>query len=297
VNLVQLERRPIGAYPQVPLVALDSVWFQVAGTLCNLECTHCFISSSPTNRSFEMMTEAEVAAHLEEARGLGVRAYYFTGGEPFLNKAMVPILARTLAQGPACVLTNGIPITARLAGELSRLSAGSEYSLELRISIDGYDAQSNDPIRGEGSFEKILLGVGRLAEVGLNPVITVTEACEGVASRAGRLKFLEVLRALGLSQPRLKILPLLRMGAEEKRLRPYQAHETLAGVELDRAAIDKLECGHARMVTKKGVYVCPILIDHPGARLAATLTESLVPFGLSYSACYTCHAEGLSCAT
>ena len=26
--------------PLSPLVALDTLWFQVAGTLCNLQCTH-----------------------------------------------------------------------------------------------------------------------------------------------------------------------------------------------------------------------------------------------------------------
>ena len=30
--------------PEVPLKSLDTLWLQVGGTLCNLECTHCFIS-------------------------------------------------------------------------------------------------------------------------------------------------------------------------------------------------------------------------------------------------------------
>ena len=48
---------------------------------------------------------------------------------------------------------------------------------------------------------------------------------------------------------------------------------------------------------QRGVYVCPILIDFPGARMAATLAETLRPFELSYRACYTCHEQGLSCRT
>jgi hypothetical protein len=45
------------------------------------------------------------------------------------------------------------------------------------------------------------------------------------------------------------------------------------------------------------VYVCPILIDFPGARMAASLAGALGPFELSYRACYTCHEQGLSCRT
>ena len=37
--------------PRVELQSLDTLWFQVAGTLCNLACSHCFISCSPTNHT------------------------------------------------------------------------------------------------------------------------------------------------------------------------------------------------------------------------------------------------------
>ena len=46
--------------PHVALSALDTLWFQVTGTLCNLACRHCFISCSPTNHTHEMMTLAAV---------------------------------------------------------------------------------------------------------------------------------------------------------------------------------------------------------------------------------------------
>src|SRR6266852_2097145 len=62
--------------PHVPMRALDTLWFQVAGTICNIECTHCFISSSPTNRSHEMLSLAEVMSRLAEALDLGVKEYY-----------------------------------------------------------------------------------------------------------------------------------------------------------------------------------------------------------------------------
>ena len=91
---------PLEAYPFVPSNSLDTLWFQVAGTLCNLQCTHCFISCSPTNHSHGMLRAADVRARLEEAAALGVREYYFTGGEPFLNPEIFEILADALRQGP-----------------------------------------------------------------------------------------------------------------------------------------------------------------------------------------------------
>ena len=33
-----------GDAPRVALQSLDTLWFQVGGTVCNLACTHCFVS-------------------------------------------------------------------------------------------------------------------------------------------------------------------------------------------------------------------------------------------------------------
>ncbi|HJW13864.1 MAG TPA: radical SAM protein [Thermoanaerobaculia bacterium] len=286
-----------GAYPFVPSVSLDTLWFQVAGTLCNLKCTHCFISCSPTNHSHEMLTLEEVRGRLREAARLGVREYYFTGGEPFLNPEIMAILEESLAQGPVSVLTNGLPLTPERCRTLKRLSDQSEYSLDIRISIDGYTAEVNDPIRGAGTFDKILAGIRNLAGAGLNPVITVTEACGEAASAPGRARFLEWMREIGLPRPRLKVLSLFRIGAEERRLRAYESWETLKGRHLTAEESENLQCSSCRMVTSRGVYVCPILIDEPRARMGETLGETLRPFRLAYNACFTCHEYGVTCRT
>lgn len=288
---------PPASFPSVPLFSFDTLWFQVAGTLCNLECTHCFVSASPTNHNHEMLSLQTVQSFLAEAERLGVKEYYFTGGEPFLNREMFEILEATLAQGPASVLTNGLFLRPEACRRLRRLSDGTPYSLDLRISIDGWDAATNDPVRGAGTFERILDGVRSLAAVGLNPVLTVTEACGGAGTAGGRARFLAFLRDIGLHQPRLKVMPLLRLGAEVRRTRDYAAWESLRGRELSRGEAAALVCSSGRMVTSKGVFVCPILVDSRTARMGETLRETARPFALVHAACFTCHAEGLSCRT
>lgn len=284
-------------FPSVPPPVLDTLWLQVAGTVCNLRCTHCFISCSPTNHSHGMLDLQTVERYLSEAMRLGVKEYYVTGGEPFLNPQILEILESTLRQGPATVLTNGLLFRPETARRLKTLSDASEYSLDLRISIDGYDESSNDPIRGEGTFRRIVQGVRALAEAGLAPLITVTEACEGAATRHGRQRLLALLADMGLSHPRLKIMPLLLMGAEAGRSRGYASCETLEGVSINAGQAAALVCSTSRMVTSRGVYVCPILIDSPAARMGETLEQALRPFELSHQACFTCHVMGLSCNT
>ncbi len=285
------------AFPMTPLIALDTLWLQVAGTVCNLACTHCFISCSPTNHSHEMMSRRDVERSLAEALPLGVKEFYLTGGEPFLNPEIFEILEALLKEGPVTVLTNGILILKREAAKLRALSEGSDYSLDIRVSMEGFDAATNDPIRGTGTFDRIVAGILNLHEARLNPVITVSEAMNDAGATASRERFLVFLRGLGLDRPRLKIMPLLRLGAEEKRTRGYAAWESLQGVTLDDSAARSLVCSSGRMVTSKGVFVCPILIDSDTARMGVTLADGLRPFELSSRACHTCYVEGLSCRT
>src|SRR5262249_28241431 len=151
---------------------------QVTGTRCNLACRHCFISCSPHNDSFGFLSFEEVQRRLDESVALGVKEYYFTGGEPFLHPRMVEILELTLRYGAATVLPNGTVLKDAWLGRLARAEAASPYSLEFRVSIDGCSARTNDPVRGEGTFERALDGVARLVRHGFLPIVTVARTAD-----------------------------------------------------------------------------------------------------------------------
>jgi sulfatase maturation enzyme AslB (radical SAM superfamily) len=283
--------------PSVELTSLDTLWLQVGGTVCNLTCTHCFVSCSPTNHTHEFMGLSEVERYLDEAVRLGVREYYFTGGEPFLNPDMEAILEATLAVGPATVLTNGLLLDPARCARLKALEQTSDFSLDLRVSLDGWDAATNDPIRGVGTFERILDGIRNLVRAGLNPVITVTEVCRDASTAPGKERFFGLLRALGIDRPRLKVLPVFQIGAEAGRGGAYESWQRLHEGDLPDGALDHLQCSSCRMVTDQGVWICPILVNEPTARMGVTLADSLGPFPLEHAACWTCHVYGVSCRT
>lgn len=283
--------------PQAPLSSLDTLWFQVAGTVCNLACTHCFVSSSPTNRTHDLLSLEAILPHLEEAAALGVKELYFTGGEPFLNPEMESILERALLVGPVTVLTNGLLLDPGRCRRLSSLADRTDYSLDFRVSLDGYAPETNDPIRGEGTFERILEGVSNLVEAGLNPVITITEVYEDNGSVRGKERFFELLRDLGVAKPRLKMLPVFQIGAEAERTGAYETWQRLRDSDALEGGWSHLQCSSCRMVTDQGVWVCPILVNEPQGKMGQTLSDTLEPFALEHSACWTCHVYGVSCKT
>ena len=294
-----MERSPVHVLalraPEVPLLSLDTVWFQVAGTLCNLTCRHCFISCGPTNRSHEMMSRVEVKRYLDEAAGLGVKDFYFTGGEPFLNRELPGILDDALRIAPTTVLTNATLIDDRRAEELAALAGRTRYSFEMRVSLDGLTPETNDPIRGEGSFRTTMRGVEALHRAGFLPILTVARTWSDDEDAALREGFHDLLRSLGIARPRVKVLPLFLVGREVGRTRGYVPEEILTEEHVQGYDFHGLQCSTSRMVTSRGVFVCPILIDHPAARMGATLSETLRAFPLAHGACHTCWATGASC--
>lgn len=281
--------------PTVGLHALDILWFQVAGTRCNLECAHCFISCSPSNDSYGLLSLDTVQERLKESVQWGVREYYFTGGEPFLNRDMVPILESALMYGPATVLTNGTVLKADWVETLRQAEDASVYCLEFRVSIDGPTPETNDPVRGEGTFARAMQGVSLLVEYGFLPIITMTRIWDEEQDQEVLGQFRSVLAEHGYTRPRLKILPRLKIGAESCRTEGYGQYERVTHELLEEFDTGQLVCSNSRVITDRGVAVCPILLETPAAIMGDSLSDANREFPLAYGACFTCYQYGAIC--
>ena len=282
--------------PLQELESFDELWFQVGGTLCNLSCNHCFISCHPGNDNFGFLDLETIRRYLRESRELGVKEYYFTGGEPFLNRDMLQVLEETLAIGPATVLTHGTVFTPSSIKALQAISGESIYSLELRVSIDGYSPETNDPIRGEGTFEKALAGVKMLVEAGFLPIITMAQTWPEEENTRVFDTFAATLKEAGYQRPRIKILPTLHLGMEAERSRPYSQAERISEEMMEGYDSSQLLCSRSRTVTDRGFAVCPLLIEAPDAHLGESLEEASGPYRLDQGACYTCYVHGAICS-
>lgn len=283
-------------HPELEIDSLDNLWFQVSGTICNIACKHCFNNSSPANRNFGFLSLEECDRYLKESVDLGVKEYYFTGGEPFANKAMLQIIAKTLKYGPVTVLTNGMLITENKAKQLAEIESGSIFSLEMRVSLDGYTEKMNDDIRGKGVFKKTLKGVELLYQFGFLPIITVTKTWDDFEDDKVMNGFRELLISHGYLRPRIKILPSLKIGKEAVRTKGYDKYEYVTEEMMEGFEAEQMLCSNSRLITSEGVYVCPILIESEDAKVGDDLKSSLHPYELKHQACYTCYLYGAICS-
>ena len=281
--------------PRIELAHLDNLWFQVTGTLCNLACAHCFNSSGPGVRTFGLLTFEQFAQELETAISCGVKEIFFTGGEPFLHPRLLHMLEVSLRYAPTTVLTNATLINDLVTDRLAEIERGSRYSLEVRVSLDSFEERANDALRGPGVFRKVMKAVVLLSQRGILPLVTVVRTWSEGEEPAILPGFVRILQEVGYVRPRIKILPALPLGRELVRApnahdEPFVTEEMLRGFDLDL-----LMCSNSRIVTDRGVWVCPLLIDKPDARLGDRLRDSASTYELRHRACYTCYQFGAIC--
>jgi hypothetical protein len=58
----------------------------------------------------------------------------------------------------------------------------------------------------------------------------------------------------------------------------------------------QLVCEHSRVVTDRGVHVCPILIESPDSMLGQSLEAANQAYSIQHGACFTCYQYGAICA-
>lgn len=279
--------------PAAPFRGLTTLWLQITGTWCNLACVHCLNASGPKHPWLRPMRAEMVRRFIQEGERLGVREIYFTGGEPFLHKDILALLATSLHVAGTTVLTNGSLIDEAMADRLAALADRSAYSLEIRVSLDDVDERINDRIRGAGAWAKAVQAITLLNDRGLLPIVTATEI-SGRQTAAGHGmydRFREFLVSLGIDRPRLKIIPVFAAGRLARPQGPRLTEQMLEG--FDRSL---LQCSETRVAAADGIYACPILAGLPGARLSAgDLAASFSPARLYHPACVTCYETGMTC--
>jgi MoaA/NifB/PqqE/SkfB family radical SAM enzyme len=279
--------------PVAPFSYLSTLWVQVTGTWCNLQCVHCINASGPKNPWLKPLDTETVKRGIREAEGFGVKEIYFTGGEPFLHDDILDLLAFALQVTPTTVLTNGTRINATMADALASLARQTPYSLEIRVSVDDIDPERNDRIRGKGAWARAVQAIQLLYARGLLPILTATEILQESPPQESGLyqRFRDFLLSLGIDKPRVKIMPIFHIGRMAGEGGPLLTEEMLQGFDFSL-----LQCSETRVVADGGIYSCPILAGLEQARLSEeSLQDSFRPCRLYHSACVTCYHTGMTC--
>lgn len=127
---------------------------------CNLQCVHCLSSSG--RRDPRELTTDECEAVIDELQRMQVFYINIGGGEPTVRKDFWHLVDYAVDHGVGVKFsTNGSGIDATVAEQLAQ----SDY-VDVQISIDGADAETNDHVRGDGSFATAVEAMEHLRAAG-----------------------------------------------------------------------------------------------------------------------------------
>ncbi len=171
---------------------------------CNLRCTHCYLSSGAKKKNELGLQEImDIIDQLEPGSG---KKLCITGGEPLLHPDFFNIIEyAAVTRGlEVDIYTNALLIDDETAARLQDIRDRAPFGINIQISIEGADAETNDMVRGKGVFDKVGQAVNRLINRGMekNIVLFVCLTKDNISQFDALVTMAETLRikALKFSQ-------------------------------------------------------------------------------------------------
>ena len=278
---------------------IKTLWFNT-GTLCNIECKNCYIQSSPKNDRLVYLTFNEVKSFIDEAidKDLETKEIGFTGGEPFMNKDILKMIEYSLSKDfKVLVLSNAMRPMLNKKEDLLKLN---HKNLTIRVSIDHYQKEKHEEIRGKNTFDVMMEGLQWLNSNNFNYTLA-TRLLWGEQEDLLRDNFNQFINNYNL------------------KLNAKSEHQLVTFAEMDEKADtpeittacwnilgknpDNIMCSWSRMVVKKkgvqkpSVIACTLLPYEDEFDLGHTLTNSLQKIYLNHKHCSKfCVLGGSSCS-
>lgn len=194
---------------------------------CNLQCKHCLPASGPP-RSGELTSEEAMAA-LTVFKNVGVSKVFFTGGEPFVRRDFPDLLERAVDLGmEVSILTNATLLGRKEMEILKRFGA------RLGVSLEGADDQTNDAIRGTGSFRRATGALKRCREYGIPTTLYVTVTAKNVGQLSDLARLAKTWGCVGvhysevtLAGRALEFTDELALSVEQKECMPGRVGQAI----------------------------------------------------------------------
>lgn len=278
---------------------LKTLWFNT-GTLCNLTCKNCYIESSPKNDRLAYLSFDEFKVFVNESiqNEMGTEEIGFTGGEPFMNKDILKMIKYSLDNGfKTLVLTNAMKPMMNNRKNLNKLN---HLNLSIRVSIDHYNKDKHEQIRGPNSWEPMIEGLKWLSENKFNYCLATRLMWDEdeETTRKNFKKFVDQYQLILDVENKSQLVTFAEM--DEKQDTPEITTECW---DILNKNPDTIMCSTSRMIVKKkgdenpSVIACTLLPYKQEFDLGDTLKESMKKIYLNHPHCSKfCVLGGSSCS-
>ena len=263
------------------------------------ELNHLFIDleySKPQDKNFNVYRSRsfnqknkkylqldEIKDALKQIDKTKLKYIYLTGKNSMSHPEFNHILRLCLAVSSVTIFSDGSCINDKKSRFLKRVEEEGTNEIVFKIEFNQYDEKTNDEIAGRGSFRKALHAVTSLNKYGFNPILVIKSNSKNIE----QLKegFIELGKKFKFETEDINFcfIPDIKAGRE---------HQNTDLNEKEITDEFNLDCMSSRLLTKSGVYNCPLLINDYRGRSGATLNDFSKKCYLETEECLQCKAFG-----
>lgn len=262
--------------PTVELAELNNLFIELTAKNCNQRCKHCYIDFPISKNVKDFISVERIKEALNDTTNENVQFIYLSGAEPMTHPEFNTILRLCLKRTSVCICTNATFINEKKARFLKKVEDENKNEIIFKLSIDHYNEIKNDDIRGRGSYRQTINAIKSLVKYGFNPVLNIVNYYN-----EDRKILIEEFNKI-----------CTKIGFETNdfnfQINEYynKYHPLTEMLELNEKA--DFDCKTGRILTEKGVYVCPFLANDHRGRMGASFRDYSKKMRLETNYCLTC---------
>ena len=238
--------------PVVELTQLNNLFIELTAKNCNQRCKHCYIDFPISKNIKDFISLDKIKLALSDTMKDNIQIIYLTGAEPMTHPEFNAILRLCLKRASVCVCTNASFINEKKARFLKKVEEESSNEIIFKLSIDHYNEVKNDDIRTRGAYRQTISALKNLVKYNFNPILSIVNYYnedEQVLLK----EFKGICKKIGFETTDFNF----QINNYYNKYKPQ--------VENFELGCKNFDCQAGRMLTDKGVYVCPFLAnDHRG---------------------------------
>jgi len=262
--------------PVADLTELNSIFIELTAKNCNQRCKHCYIDFPLSKNIKDFISIDKIKSALIDTSAEKVQCIYLTGAEPMTHPDFNSILRLCLRHANVCICTNAFYINEKKARFLKKVEEECPNEIIFKLSIDHYNEVKNDNIRGRGAYRQTVNAIKSLIKYNFNPILNVVNYYnedENVLQE----EFFTICEKIGFTLNKFNL-----------QINEYYNKYSQVPEAITEQSCQNLDCNTGRMLTEKGVYVCPFLANDHRGRMGSDFKDFSKKMPLETDFCLIC---------
>jgi len=266
--------------PVVELKELNNIFIELTAKNCNQRCKHCYIDFPISKSIKDFISLDKIKTALNDTTQENIQCIYLTGAEPMTHPEFNSILRLCLKRANVCICTNATFINEKKARFLKKVEEECNNEIIFKLSIDHYNEIKNDDIRGRGAYRQTINALKNLIKYNFNPIFSIVNYYKE-DKKVLRAEFAALFQKIGFESSDFNF----QINEYYNKYKPiFESFEKGKG--------DNFDCKNSRILTDKGVYVCPFLANDHRGRMGSDFKDYAKKMYLESDYCLTCAKSG-----